>query len=285
MVSTSETSGKPKSVGKLHETHRLAIAFRPRHAKIMFDSGFGAGSFFLAKDADGTAAKPAETADDRCVLAKMPVARQGRKVAHEGRDKIAKMRPLRMPCDLRLLPGRQIGIKIGKRLFGLRFEPGQFLANGNGVAFFRELAEFQNLGFEFCNRFFKIEIASHCRRKVYAKDFLPWGRPPHFRRGAKRTGNSRTVTNTNALLPLALQARGNSPFCAAKSRYRAGRRARFGPKPALCRVRGGFAGQHRVKRADVACGAKFRRNSWVAQQARHPRQRFQMVGTSCLRCD
>ena len=185
---------------------------------------------------------------------------KGVKVAHEGRDKIAKMRPLRMPRDLRLLPGRQIGIKIGKRLFGLALRAGSVprqwqrrrpfpRAGGVPEPWLRVLQPvFQN------RDSFALPPESLCQG-------LPaLAAPSNFRRGAKRTGNSRTVTNANALLPLALQARGNSPFCAAKSRYRAGRRARFGPRPALCRVRGGFAGQHRVKRADVACGAKFRRN-------------------------
>src|SRR5580704_15402842 len=146
----------------------------------MLNSCFGAGAFFLAQDADRTAAKPAETADDRGVLAELPVARQGREIAHEGLDIIAKMRPLWMPRDLRLLPGRQIGIKIGERLLGLGFEPGQFLANGNGVALRRDLAEFQNLGFEFGNGFFKIEIASHCRRRGYAKGRARLGAAPNF---------------------------------------------------------------------------------------------------------
>ena len=122
------------------------------------------------------------------------------------------MRPLGMPRDLRLLPGRQIGIKIGKRLLGLGFEPGQFLANGNGVALRRELAEFQHLGFEFGNGFFKIEIASHCRRRGYAKD---WTRLGAFRHGATRNGNSRTETNAKMhwhFVPLVFQVRGNSLF-------------------------------------------------------------------------
>ncbi len=65
--------GQTETVGKLHEAHGLAIAFRPRHAEIMLNSRFGAGAFFLPKNADRTAAKPAETADDRGVLAKLPV--------------------------------------------------------------------------------------------------------------------------------------------------------------------------------------------------------------------
>ena len=131
----------------------------------------------MAKDADRTAAKPAETADDRGVLAKLPVTRERCEIAHERFDTVAEMRPLRVPRDLRLLPGREIGIKIGKRLLGLGFEPRQFLANGNGVALRRELAQLQNLGFEFGNRFFKVEIGAHCRRaclpRVIGPIFLP----------------------------------------------------------------------------------------------------------------
>jgi hypothetical protein len=133
------------------------------------------------------------------------------------------MRPLRMPRDLRLLPGRQIGIKIGKRLLRLGFEPGQFLANSNGVTLSRELAEFQNLGFEFGNRFFKIEIASHCRRRGYAKDRTRLGAAPKFPSWRPK---ERKFANRNQrqlhYRPVVLQERGNSLFCAAKSRTRTG---------------------------------------------------------------
>ena len=143
----------------------------------MLDSRLGVGAFFLAQDADRTAAKPAETADDRGVLAKLPVTRERREIAHKRLDTVAKMRPLLVPRDLRLLPGRQIGIKIGKRLLGLGFEPRQFLANGNGIALRREHAQLQNLGFEFGNRFFKVEIGAHCCRtclpRVIGPIFLP----------------------------------------------------------------------------------------------------------------
>ena len=64
----------------------------------------------------------------------------------------------------------------------------------------RELAEFQNLGFEFGNWFFKIEIASHCRRRGYAKDRTRLGAAPNFRRGATRNGNSRTAINAKCLI-------------------------------------------------------------------------------------
>ena len=254
----------------------------------MLNSCFGAGAFFLPKNADRTAVKPAETADDRGVLAKLPVARQGREIAHESLYIIAKMRPLRMPRDLRLLPGRQIGIKIGKCLLGLGFEPGQVLANSNGIALRRELAEFQNLGFEFGNWFFKIEIALHCRRRGYAKDRTRLGAAPKFPSWHQK---EQEFTNRNqpqnALAFCALSISGARKLAILSREVKKPRRlcAWFGGRSASSRVRGGFAGQHRVKRADVACSAKLRRNSWVAEHARHPCQRFQMVGASRLRCD
>ncbi len=64
------------------------------------------------------------------------------KSRHQRFDVIAEMRPLRMPRNLRLLPGRETGVKIGKRLFGLALEPRQFLANGNGIALRGELTQF-----------------------------------------------------------------------------------------------------------------------------------------------
>ncbi len=80
-VSTRETTGKTEPVGELHEAHGLAIALGTRHAEIMLDSRFRVGAFFLAKDADRAAAKPAETADDCRILAKLPVPRERREIA------------------------------------------------------------------------------------------------------------------------------------------------------------------------------------------------------------
>ena len=55
--------------------------------------------------------------------------------------------------------------------------------------------------------------------------------------------------------------------------------------PALGRVRGGFASQHRIEPGNVTRRAKLCRNTWVAEHARQPRQRFQVVGASRLRGD
>ena len=77
-------------------------------------------------------------------------------------DEIGAMRALRVARDQRLLPGREIGIKIGERLFGADFKPRQILAR-RIVAIGDERAQFLDLGVEFGDRFFEIEIATHER--------------------------------------------------------------------------------------------------------------------------
>ncbi len=45
-----------EAVGHLHQAHRLAIAFRARHAEIVLDPALGAGALFLADHTDALAA-------------------------------------------------------------------------------------------------------------------------------------------------------------------------------------------------------------------------------------
>ena len=57
-----------------HQSARLAVAFWPRHAEIVFDPGLGVSALFGAEDQHAAAAKPADAADDCRVLGKGPVA-------------------------------------------------------------------------------------------------------------------------------------------------------------------------------------------------------------------
>jgi hypothetical protein len=70
--------GDAESIRHLHQPDRLAIAFGARHAEIMLDAGFGGGALFLADHANALAAKAAEPADQRFVLAEFAVARHRR---------------------------------------------------------------------------------------------------------------------------------------------------------------------------------------------------------------
>ena len=153
--------GQAKAVGKLHQPHRLAIAFGLGHAKIVFQARIGVKALFLADQADRLALEPAQAAGNGRILGKFAVAGQGREIADQRLGIIGKMRALRMAGDLRLLPWRQIGIEIEQRLGGLGFQPGQFLADANALAIGAQRAQFLDLGFEIGHRLFKIEIAAH----------------------------------------------------------------------------------------------------------------------------
>ena len=71
------------------------------------------------------------------------------------------MRPLRMPRHLSLLPGRSAGIEIGERLGRLGLERVDLLADGDRVAPARKSAQFLDLGLEFGDRLFEVEISAH----------------------------------------------------------------------------------------------------------------------------
>ncbi len=73
---------------------------------------FGVGALFLADDEDGSPAETAEPAHDGFVLGEIAVTRERREILNEGRHIIEAMRPLRMAGDLRLLPGRQLAVRV-----------------------------------------------------------------------------------------------------------------------------------------------------------------------------
>src|SRR4029079_11185536 len=72
-----------EAIGSFHETHRLAIAFRARHAEIVLEARLGVIALFLADDHDRLAAKAPEPADDGIVLGEFAIASHGRVVGDE----------------------------------------------------------------------------------------------------------------------------------------------------------------------------------------------------------
>ena len=128
----------------------------------MLDAGFGGGALFLADHADALAAEAAEAAHQRFVLAEFAVAGQRREFGDQRVDEIGEMRPLRMARHQRLLPRRQIGVEIVQRLRRLVLDPRDLLADV--AAGRRQRAQFIDLGFEFGDGLFEIEIGAHVIR-------------------------------------------------------------------------------------------------------------------------
>ena len=87
----------------------------------------------MADDHRRAALEAPDAADDRLVLAEIAVAGERREILYEPVDVVAEMRPLRVPRDLRLLPGGELGIGLFQSVARLGLELGEFLLNRNGA--------------------------------------------------------------------------------------------------------------------------------------------------------
>ena len=118
-------------VGELHQTNRLPVAFRPRHAEVMFERPLGGWALFVPDHED--LSRNAEAANDGFVLGEIAVAGERHEVFDQRADEIEATRALRVARDQRLLPWRQLGVEIAKllRCFGL--EPGDLVGDVGGA--------------------------------------------------------------------------------------------------------------------------------------------------------
>ena len=95
-------------------------------------------------------------------LAELAVARHRREFRDQRVDEIGEVRTLRMARHQRLLPWRQIGVEIVQRLGRLVLDPRNLIAD---VAAGRcQCAQFVDLGLEFGDGLFEVEIAAHLIR-------------------------------------------------------------------------------------------------------------------------
>ena len=76
-------------------------------------------AFFLADNGDPLTTEPAQTGLNGLIVGEFSVAGQRREFLEQTLDIVTKMRALRVACNLRLLPRRQLGIKILEGLFRL----------------------------------------------------------------------------------------------------------------------------------------------------------------------
>src|SRR5262245_20350261 len=166
-----------ETVSHLHQSNRLAIALRPRHAEIVLEPLLGGRALLVADDADALAAEAAEAADDRLVVAELAVAGERYEVGDQRAYVVEAARPVGVARDLRLLPGREAGIEVLERLGGLRLQPADLLPDCRRALGGLDGAQFVKLSLDLGNRLRKVEIAAH--RPLVACE----GAPP--RPGAK----------------------------------------------------------------------------------------------------
>ena len=115
----------------------------------------------LADHRDGPAAQAPEAGDDRLVVAELAVAGKRREIVDDGLHIGHEMRPVRMPGDLRLLPGRQLGIDLRERLAGLGFEALDLLADGDGIPALAHGAELLDLALEIGDGLLEFQKGAH----------------------------------------------------------------------------------------------------------------------------
>ena len=158
---------KLEAVGKLHEAGRLAIALGPGHAEIVLEAALRVVALLLADDDDGCAAEPAETADDRLVLAEIAVAGERGEVGDQTFQIVGAARPPLDARDLGFLPGGEGGVEVGERLLRLRLELGDLLGERGQVALLGDGAQFVDAGVDIGDGLFETQIGAH----------EPFGRP------------------------------------------------------------------------------------------------------------
>src|SRR4029079_14831163 len=150
-----------EAVGHVHESHRLAIALRPRHAEIVPDAALGVGALLVPKYHDRTAGQATDDAYTGMVLGKGAVARKRGEVLHETVDVMAEVRAIWVASDLRLLPRRKLGVGLLQGLTGLGLELGKLLLDRHRTLLSGKRLQLVNLAFKLGDRFFKIETGTH----------------------------------------------------------------------------------------------------------------------------
>ena len=156
--------GKLEAVGHLHQPHRLAVAFGPRHAEIVLDAAFGVGALLMADQHHRAAGQAADAADDGLVLAEIAVAGERGEVLDQRIDVMPEMRALGMAGDLRLLPRRQLGIGFLQGFARLGLELGEFLFDRDRALLGGERFQLGDLALQLGDGLFEIEISTHPAR-------------------------------------------------------------------------------------------------------------------------
>ena len=131
----------------------------------MLQARLGVGALLGAQHDDAVPAKPANSADHGRVLGEGAVAGERHELVDQPGNVVEAMRPLGMPRDLHLLPGRQLRVALADEPLHLRFEPPDLLGDVE-PAVVRQAAQLVDLALELRDRPLEIEKMPHQRFRV-----------------------------------------------------------------------------------------------------------------------
>src|SRR5262249_41289711 len=102
-------------------------------AEVAKQALLGVSSLLVADDRDRLTVKLREPGDDGPVVAVRSIAVQFHEVGKQQRDVILGIRPLRVPCDLRTLPGSEVRVRFVSQLGNLLTDALQLHAGIGGA--------------------------------------------------------------------------------------------------------------------------------------------------------
>jgi len=119
----------------LHHAQGLAVALRPRHAKVAAQVFFQRGSLAVAQNGNGHPVETRDPAQNSSILFALPVAALLKKISKQIVDDFGNMRAVRAAGQKDAVLRRQGGAALQKRVF-LRGKLGQFGGVGRRIRHF-----------------------------------------------------------------------------------------------------------------------------------------------------
>ena len=129
----------------------------------------------MADQHDLAAIELGQTADDRLVFAIETVTAQRHELGKAEREVVHEVGALRMARHLRLLPGRELGVRAAQQRRALLFQPAdlgsdvEIAAAGGGAQFGNARFQFRDRLFEFKKRDHALSVQVCCRAPQEAR--------------------------------------------------------------------------------------------------------------------
>src|SRR3546814_239549 len=117
-------------------------------------------ALFMANHHDAALTQPSEAAEDCLIVAESAITRERDEFVENTSDIMFEVRPLGMAGDLRLLPGRKLGIGVGQHLVRPGLKPLNFRVYIER-ALIGGLTQFRDAGLKRRYRLFEIEKTYH----------------------------------------------------------------------------------------------------------------------------